>query len=155
MRGITVVEVKCGEEVPWKISGLIHSLGLEILSAKSTPRPDWIAYALHSKTPKYKIVPVPGYTFLGMNFSGGKAGARAKWKATHPQTFPSIIYRPLLLTSNLTTEVWYDVVRGLLEAGAVGVKVHKRQFTSLPRFERYCDELGVWRIIQAERGLNT
>jgi hypothetical protein len=152
MRGITVVELIGVNDA--QVKAVVDSLGIEVMDSALATRPGWIAYTLKSTTLKYKITPVPGYTFLGMNFSKGKDRATSKWKATHPQTFPEVLYKPLLRTVNLTTETWYDLVRKLLEAGARGVKANKRQFSSLTLFQRYCDDLGIWRIIQAERGLN-
>ena len=150
MRGATVVEVKSGEKFA-NVTRIAAMLGVEIVASKLARRPGWVNYTLRSNTKKHKIIIEPGYLFIGMSYFGGP---HAKWKSLHAQTFPGEITRPVLNTYNLTTEDWYDLVRKLLEAGATGVRVHKKQFKSLALFERHCDEQGVWRIIQAERGLN-
>ena len=152
MRGATVLEVRGVSDR--QVQEMLDIVGVEIGFAKAAARPGWVAYTLRSTTKKRKIIPVPGYIFIGMNYAQGKAKATSKWKTLHPQTFPGEVFKPVLNTYDLTTEDWYDLVHKLFEAGAAGVKVHKKQFNSLALFERYCDEQGVWRIIQAERGLN-
>jgi hypothetical protein len=130
-----------------------RSLGVEIILARATKRPGWFLYEFKSLTPKFKIKIEPGYTFMGINYAGGKYSALSKWRALHPQTFPSTMYKPIRFTYVLATETWYDVVRSLLEVGA-RVKSNKKQFERAAEFEKYCDTLGVYRIIQAEWGLN-
>ena len=132
---------------------ILSSLGVEVLSVRGTKRLGWIVYELQSTTPKYKVQPVPGYTFMSISYNAGKAGAFSKWKSIHPQTFPGLVYKPTPITKNLNTETWHDLVRAVLEAGGKA-KTNKRQFDNVRDFERYCDTLGVFRIIQAERGLN-
>lgn len=153
MRGATVIEVKWGDH-PSPVLEIVKPLRIEVGMYHCTNRPEWTAYHLKSTTKKCKIVPVPGYIFIGVSYVHGKSKAVSKWKTLHPQTFPGEVFKPVLNTYDLTTEDWYDLVHKLFEAGAAGVKVHKKQFNSLALFERYCDEQGVWRIIQAERGLN-
>ena len=153
MRGATVLEVKSGEKFA-NVTGIAAMLGVEIVASKLARRPGWVNYTLRSTTKKHKIIPVPGYIFIGMNYAQGKAKVTSKWKTLHPQTFPGEVFKSVLNTYDLTTEDWYDLVHKLFEAGATGVRVHKKQFNSLALFERHCDEQGVWRIIQAEGGLN-
>ena len=152
MRGATVVEVR-GISDP-QVQEILDIVGLEIIDYFSAKRVGWVAYTLRSTTKKRKIIPVPGYIFIGMNYAQGKAKVTSKWKTLHPQTFPGEVFKSVLNTYDLTTEDWYDLVHKLFEAGATGVRVHKKQFNSLALFERHCDEQGVWRIIQAEGGLN-
>jgi hypothetical protein len=145
MREFTIIEVKNGDA-----GDVLSVSGVKVTSIQNAKRLGWVSYELSAITEKYKITPVPGYNFLGLSFSGG---TKSKWRAIHPQTFPTDVYKPVKRSYNLNTETWYDLVRRLLGAGAE-VKTNRRQFKSLVLFERYCDKLGIFRIIPQERGLN-
>ena len=149
----TTIEINVVGKGGELVREILGALGVEVLSVRGTKRLGWIAYELQSVTPKYKIKTVSGYIFMGVNYAGGKGGALSKWRSVHPQTFPNVVYKPVVLAQTLSTETWHDVVRAVLETGA-HVKTNKRQFTRVVDFERYCDTLGVFRIIQVERGLN-